>query len=780
MQPSGNSILDNYRNASNFAIAPTVRPTAAPAKSSGPGGLRGFLIDQLPTIGGALGGVAGAFVPGLGETGVSEIAGAGLGSGLGEHVRQWLLGENKGNVGEQLKNDAIQGGIGAALGGAGRLIGAGASAAKGLFQAGGKAAAEGTAAEAKAAGGNVIQRLLNKQATKGAQNAYADQVGQEFGHGGIMESSNGVPINKVLSNLQQHKIAPTVTTMSKYGNAGFAYNDVLNNAIVPKGTPVNLDLGKIVGESMKSQPGLTVPKGFAGKLVNTITDSLDPTHENISGLYHPADLLKAAQDLYKVRPGTAAEGAVYNAARKALINAAGEEGGLNAAIKSYKLPSVAEAMSQDGKLLPGASDVEHILEQTGHNPTLAQEIVDNLNKAGSIQDIQKAELPHIAANEIASSHAQAIGKALPEAAGRGYSLTGAGGMSTAYELGSLAHGNVAAALPLVAKAGINPVERLASKFGTADLEQVGPRKIPSLAGEAPSVTKPTATAAEAATSAPGGRANILQRLAGGVKDAATLSGPGLGEGTLAEQLPTLSAAAQGAGGLAKEAAGFGARMAAAPIAYPLRTTGGIIKQGAGRAVGDALTSDGQPPEQTPQLPATAGMDMAGGAPAPAAAGTGQPMYTAQQLVQDIAADPKNAATYQSIYKMLNDNSNKPTSTEASTLANGSSAIDELTSLQQAIQSGDGSVGPVSGRLRSMNPFDTQEQALKSNLEIAAQMVAKGLEGGKLSDQDIKRYRQMLPNVNDTTEVALAKIAHVRSLLENQLSDYSSLVGQSAQ
>lgn len=122
-----------------------------------------------------------------------------------------------------------------------------------------------------------------------------------------------------------------------------------------------------------------------------------------------------------------------------------------------------------------------------------------------------------------------------------------------------------------------------------------------------------------------------------------------------------------------------------------------------------------------------------------------------------------------------DSPKKASGSVAASLADSKSAIRQLDQLEKTLASGAASTGPVTGRLRSLNPYDTGQQSLQSQLGTVAQIVAKGLEGGKLSDQDVKRYQRLLPNVTDTKAVALRKIAQVRSSLESRLQDYSDAV-----
>jgi hypothetical protein len=79
------------------------------------------------------------------------------------------------------------------------------------------------------------------------------------------------------------------------------------------------------------------------------------------------------------------------------------------------------------------------------------------------------------------------------------------------------------------------------------------------------------------------------------------------------------------------------------------------------------------------------------------------------------------------------------------------------------------MGPVAGRVSAMTPYATEAKAFDARMKLAAQKIGVALEGGKLTDEDISRYRQMLPNIQDTPEVAKEKIKIVSDLLDTEQS-----------
>lgn len=108
-----NALADNPNALAQFAP----KQKTAAVKPKGPGGLKGFLINSLPAIGGGLGAVAG--IPGdLFSAGASSVAGGAVGAAGGEALKQRLLGESLSP--KQIGIQAAEGGAAGALGGVAR------------------------------------------------------------------------------------------------------------------------------------------------------------------------------------------------------------------------------------------------------------------------------------------------------------------------------------------------------------------------------------------------------------------------------------------------------------------------------------------------------------------------------------------------------------------------------------------------------------------------------------------------------------------------------------
>jgi len=103
----------------------TQTPQATPQQSqqpAQPAQPKNSWADWLPTVGGIVGGIAGAAVPVLGETGVGEIGGSAAGSGLGETAKELIEGKplNAGDIAGQTALGGVSAGVGV---GAGKVLG---------------------------------------------------------------------------------------------------------------------------------------------------------------------------------------------------------------------------------------------------------------------------------------------------------------------------------------------------------------------------------------------------------------------------------------------------------------------------------------------------------------------------------------------------------------------------------------------------------------------------------------------------------------------------------
>lgn len=105
----------------------------------------------------------------------------------------------------------------------------------------------------------------------------------------------------------------------------------------------------------------------------------------------------------------------------------------------------------------------------------------------------------------------------------------------------------------------------------------------------------------------------------------------------------------------------------------------------------------------------------------------------------------------------------------SEIARASAAFKALDGIEKDIKSKANIMGPVVGTFGSNNPYDTEAKAFDSKMKIIAQDIGRYLEGGKLAEGDVPRYREMLPNIKDTSAVGDRKLKNIREMMENYQS-----------
>jgi hypothetical protein len=83
-------------------------------------------------------------------------------------------------------------------------------------------------------------------------------------------------------------------------------------------------------------------------------------------------------------------------------------------------------------------------------------------------------------------------------------------------------------------------------------------------------------------------------------------------------------------------------------------------------------------------------------------------------------------------------------------------------------------GPVKGAaslLPNVVNWNEEQKSMDAVLRNAAQMVGKAMEGGVLRKEDEIKYRKMLPNLQDSPEVAQFKLEYITAMTRNSLLNY---------
>lgn len=121
---------------------------------------------------------------------------------------------------------------------------------------------------------------------------------------------------------------------------------------------------------------------------------------------------------------------------------------------------------------------------------------------------------------------------------------------------------------------------------------------------------------------------------------------------------------------------------------------------------------------------------------------------------------------------------------AESFASSNASLQALEAANAAVQSSQAPTGPflgrVSGAMGAMELGDTGKAAktLDAQLKLNAQTIGKYLEGGKLTDADIDRYKQMLPNLTDSPEAAQKKTQLLQTLISQKQQSELQTFGQS--
>jgi len=110
--------------------------------------------------------------------------------------------------------------------------------------------------------------------------------------------------------------------------------------------------------------------------------------------------------------------------------------------------------------------------------------------------------------------------------------------------------------------------------------------------------------------------------------------------------------------------------------------------------------------------------------------------------------------------------------EVAKLADYDSATKMMDEVGGLLQEKEGLFGPIRGRVSTLSPWASNPRAADAQLKTAAQIVGRAMEGGVLRKEDELKYREMLPKLTDTPELARQKIENVKNQLQTQRSTRS--------
>lgn len=149
----------------------------------------------------------------------------------------------------------------------------------------------------------------------------------------------------------------------------------------------------------------------------------------------------------------------------------------------------------------------------------------------------------------------------------------------------------------------------------------------------------------------------------------------------------------------------------------------------------------------------------------------------KQIIANGGKD-KDIMEYLNMVKLMQSLNPEPeplNSTAAGVVTDLQNGIANIEQLSEEYASS-GANNPVTGWLRSKNPFDTEAKSIQADTARVKQVIGKALEGGVLRKEDEVKYAKILPTINDTDEVAQRKIAAITSDLRRKLALYQSNLG----
>jgi len=113
-------------------------------------------------------------------------------------------------------------------------------------------------------------------------------------------------------------------------------------------------------------------------------------------------------------------------------------------------------------------------------------------------------------------------------------------------------------------------------------------------------------------------------------------------------------------------------------------------------------------------------------------------------------------------------------TAITAISGGETSLALVDNLSNVLDENTALIGPTEG-LNALNPYSIEHKKVQSVIMMAKQIVGKTMEGGVLRKEDESKYQKILPNMQDTPEVARQKIKNlqqaVSGILYRDLENY---------
>jgi len=151
-----------------------------------------------------------------------------------------------------------------------------------------------------------------------------------------------------------------------------------------------------------------------------------------------------------------------------------------------------------------------------------------------------------------------------------------------------------------------------------------------------------------------------------------------------------------------------------------------------------------------------------------------PAVIQQLMIQDLQqTGGENISSLQKIFDIgggVSQGGLDLNNTAITSISDTQAGIDQLGQLSELYKTSSAN-NPVIGRLRGLNPFDSDAQTFDSQLRLTRQIIGKALEGGVLRKEDEAKYSAILPNRGDTDASAVQKLELIQSDIQDKLDQF---------
>lgn len=286
------------KQGSNYQL--TATPQATPQQSQEPVPKSNGFADLLPTIGSVVGGVAGAAIPILGETGFGEIGGAAAGGALGESAKELIEGKplSAGDIATQ----GVVGGVGGAVG-------------KGIGYVGGKVLSKAGSTIANNVSETAAQ-TINK-ATPAAWEKAASQHGVDLNQLTKDYVAPGSSYDDLLGSVSERGGGGTMQSQLKTAE------DQIQSTVKTAGSNIRIPTATLIPQLQQEAKTLSMLPGNETKIdaINTIIKQFGKQYPNGLSAQRALAIKRTADSKFGQAVVNDEQGTAASMAQKTIANA---------------------------------------------------------------------------------------------------------------------------------------------------------------------------------------------------------------------------------------------------------------------------------------------------------------------------------------------------------------------------------------------------------------------------------------------------------------------------